>query len=786
MRFSKNAKHFLNIGIIWLLVWAVYGFLYLLFTSGWKDHTIEQYMQYYWSYRGNPYFSKDNSGTTSDNATITNYRDYELSSQKTRCSLGNKTLKEIQICIDSYTWSNSLPSVINTTDITQSDSERIKSSTKDTSVIIIGIDNRTLDILQTRNLNEWLETKNLTISKQVYTDLIAYLEQSQVVSIGFDIVFANKSHDANVLANTLQRDAQKAYPLVSLWVKLWDDVNNEVVLPLPEYASWTWGNIQLLAHYGVWDRYEAAKMYSWKLIETLWMAVYRKKISDSWVGKYLIDNSKQDWLDKFLHIDRHFYQFNPRYQIPVTEKWEIIIPFRHIWDWTETFQYYSLIDVLDGKIPREVFKNKIVLVWEKWTLIHDEYFVPIIPNLRIPWVEFHAYLIEALISKHFLSYQHIYREYFYLCILLLFLVPVFYFSNSFLFSLLIFMFSLGVLYFSSRELLAQNFLSYFNIKNSQEALIINIFSYIIFLFSTFLVSYFYKYFVIDRNRRYLTNAFSHYISPEIVKQIADNPELLDLGWQDKDLTIFFSDIAGFTTISEMLGTKALFPLMSEYLSEMTDILTHNSGTLDKYIGDAVMGFFGAPISLRNASFLACKTAIEQQKRLIELNKKWEKEGYPPILVRIGIASGVVMVGNIGSKEHFNYTVLGDTVNLSSRLEWVNKEYSTNICVSETVYEQVKDTFFCRKLDCIQVKWKTEWVKIYELVGYQEDTNIVREKYIQYELWFEQYVQWNYDEAEKIWKENKQDGVSYILLERIRWIRDGKIVVKNGIYEMKTK
>lgn len=129
--------------------------------------------------------------------------------------------------------------------------------------------------------------------------------------------------------------------------------------------------------------------------------------------------------------------------------------------------------------------------------------------------------------------------------------------------------------------------------------------------------------------------------------------------------------------------------MEEYLSAMTDILIANKGTLDKYIGDAVMGFFNAPIRIDRSEYFACKTALEQQERLVELNKIWSSEGIPLIMTRIGIDTGEAMVGNIGSKDRFNYTVIGDHVNLASRLEGVNKEYLTRICVSENTYLRTK-------------------------------------------------------------------------------------------------
>lgn len=226
--------------------------------------------------------------------------------------------------------------------------------------------------------------------------------------------------------------------------------------------------------------------------------------------------------------------------------------------------------------------------------------------------------------------------------------------------------------------------------------------------------------------------------------------------------------------------------MEEYLSAMTDILISNKGTLDKYIGDAVMGFFNAPVRIEKSEYLACKTALEQQECLIELNQKWEREGIPHIAIRIGIDTGEAMVGNIGSKDRFNYTVIGDHVNLASRLEGVNKEYLTKICVSENTYKKTKEDFFYRELDMIRVKGKIQGIKIYELVGYLDDMSIKKEKYLTYESALALYYNGEYKKAQKIFSLNIEDLASAIMTKRCQDALDKKIEVVNGVYEMKTK
>ena len=205
---------------------------------------------------------------------------------------------------------------------------------------------------------------------------------------------------------------------------------------------------------------------------------------------------------------------------------------------------------------------------------------------------------------------------------------------------------------------------------------------------TFPLTFVYRFFVVDRERRYIENAFGHYIDPKMVKMINMEEVDLTLGGEQRDVTVFFSDIAGFTTISETLGIRDLFYLMSSYLSRMTDILIREGGTLDKYIGDAVMGFFGAPVTQADHAIRACRTAVEMRRVLPEFNRELVERGVVALDFRIGIASGDVMVGNIGSQDHFNYTILGDTVNLASRLEAMGKEYGVSTIISGGTQSQV--------------------------------------------------------------------------------------------------
>jgi adenylate cyclase len=224
------------------------------------------------------------------------------------------------------------------------------------------------------------------------------------------------------------------------------------------------------------------------------------------------------------------------------------------------------------------------------------------------------------------------------------------------------------------------------------------------------------YFVEAREKRWLRHAFSRYVSPSVVEVITTNPERLDLGGEELETTVLFADLEGFTQLSESMPPQALIKLLNDYFSPMTQIIMAYQGTLDKYIGDAIMALWGAPVPLPDHALRACGAALEMEKTMTELQKDWQAQGLPPLGARLGLHSGSVVAGNVGSRERFNYTVLGDTVNLASRLEGVNKVYGTRILLSDSTCQHVKDHLLVRELDLVQVKGRGQPVTIYELLG----------------------------------------------------------------------
>ena len=210
--------------------------------------------------------------------------------------------------------------------------------------------------------------------------------------------------------------------------------------------------------------------------------------------------------------------------------------------------------------------------------------------------------------------------------------------------------------------------------------------------------------------------FSQYVSKNVVNELIANPDKLRLGGERKNVSILFSDIAGFTTFSENKTPEELVGFINEFLSEMTEIILQSEGTLDKYLGDAIMAFWGAPIEVKDHAYKACMTAIQMQKKLLDLSERWLSSGSAKIQIRIGINSGDVIVGNIGGVKRFDYTVMGDNVNLASRLEGANKEYGTGIMIGGSTFDMVKEKIISRELDLIRVKGKSQPTRVYELLG----------------------------------------------------------------------
>lgn len=231
----------------------------------------------------------------------------------------------------------------------------------------------------------------------------------------------------------------------------------------------------------------------------------------------------------------------------------------------------------------------------------------------------------------------------------------------------------------------------------------------------------------EENVKFIRNTFSKFVSQDVVDELLANPEAIALGGSKKEITVFFSDVRGFTTISEALGPEELVHLLNEYLSEMTELIIDYRGTIDKYMGDAIMAFWGAPVKNDEHAYYACVAAIAQYRALQDLQKRWADRNVPALDIGIGVNSGQAVVGNMGSSRRMDFTAMGDTVNLGSRLEGASKQYGVKMIISEFTYERVKERVWARELDLVKVKGKTEPVRIYELMGLKDEGDLERLK-----------------------------------------------------------
>src|SRR6202167_35673 len=366
-----------------------------------------------------------------------------------------------------------------------------------------------------------------------------------------------------------------------------------------------------------------------------------------------------------------------------------------------TYTYISIADVVRHKFPAGTFNGKIVLVGASATGIGDLRSTPF-GGIDYPGVEIHANVIDNILNRHFLLRG---ANQIALDLLLIFLVGVplglwlaLAQPRSMLFGLLLLVpFGFGV-WFAFLHGWWLNFII------PSGTLVANV---------GFVAMY--RALVEEKEKRRVRGAFQQYLSPEVIRRLLENPDLVKP--RKTEITVMFSDVRGFTTISEKLDAQELAALLNEYLTDMTQIVFRHDGTLDKYIGDAVMAFWGAPFEDRDHATKGCHAALEMIARLKEMQKKWKAEGKPVLDIGVGLCTGVASVGNMGSELRYGYTALGDTVNLSSRLEGLNKEYATHILLSDTTYAAVQDPLLVfRELDLIRVKGKLQPVTLYELVA----------------------------------------------------------------------
>lgn len=401
-------------------------------------------------------------------------------------------------------------------------------------------------------------------------------------------------------------------------------------------------------------------------------------------------------------------------RIPVDESASSLIPYRGK---QGSFRYLSIGDALHGRLPVEALKDRIVLVGTTTPGLMDLRSTPV--ETVYPGVEIHANLVAGILDGNIK------------------LKPAYVLGAEVLMvgfaglalALLLPLFSpLRATVLAAGALLAAVALNFYL---WQSGLVLPLAATLLMILTLYALSMSWGYFVESRSKRQLTGLFGQYVPPELVEEMSRDPENYSMEGRNEELTVLFSDVRSFTTISEGLDPKELTQLMNEYLGAMTEVIRRNRGTLDKYIGDAIMAFWGAPVTDPEHARHAVLTALEMQCELRKLDEPFKARGWKPLHIGVGINTGTMTVGDMGSPVRQSYTVMGDAVNLGSRLEGITKQYGVGILVGETTRALVKDVVF-RELDRVRVKGKDEPVAIHEPLGLAGEVDKERQESLK--LW----------------------------------------------------
>jgi len=310
---------------------------------------------------------------------------------------------------------------------------------------------------------------------------------------------------------------------------------------------------------------------------------------------------------------------------------------------------------------------------------------------------------------------------------------------------------------------------------------------------SYLFVYVYRFINEERDKQRLKKMFQHYLTASVVDEMLEKPELLKLGGEKRFATALFSDVENFTPLSENMPPEEMVAQLNEYLTAMTKIILKYEGYLDKYEGDAIMAIFGIPVEQPDHAKRACMAALEMQRKLVHLRNNWRKQNKPEFHVRIGINSGHMIAGNIGGIERFDYTVIGDSVNLASRLEGANKTYQTCLLLSEFTKKLLQDEFILRELDQIRVKGKTEPVCVFELISdNQNGVSDEMQKFLQefhQGLQFYRNMKWELalKKFQRALKIKKNDYPAKIFIERCNYFKNNPVQKDwDGVFDIKTK
>ena len=370
----------------------------------------------------------------------------------------------------------------------------------------------------------------------------------------------------------------------------------------------------------------------------------------------------------------------------------------------KTFPHYSVTDILNGRVPKGALKDRIVLVGATALATFDLRNTPFSPVY--PGMEVHATVIDNILTQGFMARPEWARVFDVLAIVGMSALTGVALSRLGPLNGVLFTAGLFALYIVLARWLFVSARLWLNMVYPLLALV-----------TVYTALTVYRYMTEQRERKKIKSTFKQYVAEHVVEEMIKDPARLRLGGEEKVLTVLFSDLEGFTTYSERYSPHEMTEMLSEYYNRVTEQVFLHRGTLKEYVGDELLAFFGAPLEAADHARLACAAALAMRDQTRALASEWAKIGRPRLRARTGINSGPMLVGNLGSRYRFAYGVLGDQVNLGSRLEGLNKVYGTDIIVGENTAGLTEGAFLCRELDMVRVKGREQAVRIYELIGH---------------------------------------------------------------------
>jgi adenylate cyclase len=420
-------------------------------------------------------------------------------------------------------------------------------------------------------------------------------------------------------------------------------------------------------------------------------------------------------------------------RIPLDENMSALVPYRGA---SGVYRYVSATDVIRGTLPADELRDKIIIVGTSAQGLLDLRATPVREDF--PGVEVHANLVSGFLDQ---KIMHKPAEILAISVLTILALGV---PFAILLPRLSPIIATVAMTLTLLLLVAVNLYVW-----KAHSLVLNLAAPLTMLLVLYLLNMAWGFFMETRSRRLMSGLFGTYVPKELVDEMSKNPEEYSMRGESREMTVLFSDVRDFTSISEGLSAQGLTDMMNAYLTEMTEVIQHTRGTIDKYIGDAIMAFWGAPLVDAEHASHGLEAALQMQTRIRGLDGEFAKRGWPALNIGVGLNCGTMNVGDMGSKFRRAYTVMGDAVNLGSRLEGLTKEYGVGILVSENVVKAAQG-FVYREVDKVAVKGRTEGVLIYEPLGRvgEVDESLVEEAYL-FEKVLGHYRAQRWDEAERL-------------------------------------